>query len=120
MQRSRVDLPAPDGPMMQTTSPFCTDSETSVSTSMRPKDFQIPSRRTIGSANPPAEADASRASPPMPRLHEDTPDLAVRPQIYASGMPDIQRRLARLFGSLPSGRGPATGSGGEENRQTVS
>ena len=48
MQRSSVDLPAPDGPMMQTTSPFFTDSETSVSTSVRPKDFQMLSSLMIG------------------------------------------------------------------------
>ena len=59
MQRSSVDLPAPDGPMMHTTSPFGTDSETSVSTSSRPKDFQIRSSRTIGAASSPATAAAA-------------------------------------------------------------
>ena len=54
MQRSSVDLPAPDGPMMQTTSPRGTDSETSVSTSSRPNDFQMRSSQTTGSAPLPA------------------------------------------------------------------
>lgn len=39
MQRRSVDLPEPDGPMMQTTSPFSTEKETSWMTSSVPKDF---------------------------------------------------------------------------------
>src|SRR5215471_5152787 len=61
MQRSSVDLPAPDGPMMQTTSPRGTDIDTSVSTSSGPNDFQIRSSRTIGSV--PLLADKLTAWP---------------------------------------------------------
>ena len=39
MQRSSVDLPEPDGPMMQTTSPFITSNETPLSTSSAPNDL---------------------------------------------------------------------------------
>ncbi len=62
MQRSSVDLPAPDGPMMQTTSPRGTDSETSVSTSSRPNDFQMPSSHTTGAAPLPAAATVTDRS----------------------------------------------------------
>ena len=67
MQRSSVDLPAPDGPMMQTTSPRGTDSETSVSTSSRPNDFQMRSSRTIGAAPSgyPAQFTGRSASSPL-------------------------------------------------------
>src|SRR4051794_13963667 len=37
MQRMKVVLPEPDGPMMQTVSPFVISSETPFSTSSRPK-----------------------------------------------------------------------------------
>ncbi len=37
MQRMKVVLPEPDGPMMQTVSPFETSSETPLSTSSLPK-----------------------------------------------------------------------------------
>src|SRR3954452_23388707 len=39
MQRSRVLLPEPERPMMATTSPFSTSSETPFSTSLAPKLF---------------------------------------------------------------------------------
>ncbi len=39
MQRKRVDLPAPEGPMMAMTAPRSTLSETPFSTSTAPKDF---------------------------------------------------------------------------------
>src|SRR5690242_8077844 len=48
MQRSSVDLPAPDGPMMQTTSPRRTSTVTSRSTCRRPKDLLMCSSRRIG------------------------------------------------------------------------
>jgi hypothetical protein len=39
MQRNAVDLPEPDGPITQTTSPAATEKLTPLSTSMRPKVF---------------------------------------------------------------------------------
>src|SRR5258707_14199123 len=39
MQRSSVLLPDPERPMIATTSPFCTSSETPLSTSLGPKLF---------------------------------------------------------------------------------
>ena len=36
MQRSSVDLPEPDGPMMQTTSPLATSADTPLITSRVP------------------------------------------------------------------------------------
>ena len=36
MQRRSVDLPEPDGPMMQTTSPLATSAETPLMTSKAP------------------------------------------------------------------------------------
>ena len=39
MQRKRVDLPAPDGPMMAMTAPRSTVSDTPFNTSTAPKDF---------------------------------------------------------------------------------
>ena len=48
MQRISVDLPEPDGPMMQITSPFMTSSETPFSTSRSPKDLCTSLIETIG------------------------------------------------------------------------
>ncbi len=39
MQRSSVDLPEPDGPMMQTTPPLGTSIDMPLSTSTSPKDL---------------------------------------------------------------------------------
>ena len=44
-QRSSVDLPDPDGPMTQTTSPGATSRLTPLSTSLCPKVLWIPSAR---------------------------------------------------------------------------
>ena len=48
MQRISVDLPEPDGPMMQMTSPFMTSSVTPFSTSRSPKDLCTSLIDTIG------------------------------------------------------------------------
>ena len=48
MQRRNVVFPEPDGPMMQTTSPRLTSSETPQSTRLRPKYFSTSSALTIG------------------------------------------------------------------------
>ena len=50
MQRSSVDLPDPDGPMMQTASPLVTVSEMPRSTSVAPNDLCTSTRRTIGAS----------------------------------------------------------------------
>jgi hypothetical protein len=47
VDRAAVDLPAPDGPMMQTTSPLRTSSVTSRKTCKRPKDLSMRSSRRI-------------------------------------------------------------------------
>ncbi len=47
-QRSSVDLPEPEGPMMQITSPFITSSEMPLSTSSAPNDLCTSLSRTIG------------------------------------------------------------------------
>src|SRR5579885_540043 len=47
MQRSSVDFPLPEGPMMHTTSPGCTDSETPLSTWLWPKLLCISSSRIM-------------------------------------------------------------------------
>ena len=59
MQRSSVDLPEPEGPMMHTTSPFGTDRSMPRSTSSGPKDFHTCSSRTIGAASSPVAAAAT-------------------------------------------------------------
>src|ERR1700730_19271953 len=41
-QRSSVDLPEPDGPMTQTTSPWLTSSEIPSSTRLLPNDLRTP------------------------------------------------------------------------------
>src|SRR5205807_4911225 len=41
-QRSSVDLPEPDGPITQTTSPWLTSSEIPSSTRLLPNDFRTP------------------------------------------------------------------------------
>ena len=51
MQRSSVDLPEPDGPMMQTTPPFATLNDTPFSTSTSPNDWCTSCRTTIGRAS---------------------------------------------------------------------
>ena len=48
MQRMRVDLPEPDGPMMQITSPFITSNDTPLRTSRSPKDLCTSLSATIG------------------------------------------------------------------------
>ena len=48
MQRRKVDLPEPDGPMMQATSPGCTTMSTPRSTSVEPKLLCTPSASTMG------------------------------------------------------------------------
>src|SRR2546421_7699357 len=50
MQRRNVDLPEPEAPIMQTTSPGWTSRETPRRTSRRPKRLCTPSALTIGSA----------------------------------------------------------------------
>src|SRR5690606_8037908 len=50
MQRSRVDLPDPDGPITQIVSPRATESETSRSTTRSPKRFST--LRTLTMAGP--------------------------------------------------------------------
>src|SRR5207247_8541888 len=47
MQRKKVDFPEPEGPIMQTTSPVSTSSETPLSTSRRPKRLRTTSALTI-------------------------------------------------------------------------
>ena len=49
MQRSSVDLPEPEGPMMQITSPFCTSIDTPFSTSTSPNDLCTSRTLTSGS-----------------------------------------------------------------------
>ena len=48
MQRSKVDLPDPDGPMMQTTPPLGTSIDTPLSTSTLPNDLWTSRSETIG------------------------------------------------------------------------
>ena len=48
MQRISVDLPEPEGPMMQITSPFMTSKETPFSTSRSPKDLRTSFSEMIG------------------------------------------------------------------------
>jgi len=48
MQRMKVVLPEPEGPMMQTVSPGSTSSVTPLSTSSRPKRLTTSSAWTIG------------------------------------------------------------------------
>ena len=48
MQRRKVVLPEPDGPMMQTTSPGITSSVTSASACSLPKRFPTFTAETIG------------------------------------------------------------------------
>src|SRR3546814_20978396 len=55
MQRMKVDLPEPDGPMMQTTSPFISSSEMPLSTSRLPNDLCTSRQRMMGSAGVQAE-----------------------------------------------------------------
>src|ERR1051326_711667 len=67
MQRRRVDLPEPDGPMTATTPPRPTSSETPFNTSTRPKDFHrsaisiIARGAVIASGAKQSRADAGRA-----------------------------------------------------------
>ena len=62
MQRSRVDLPEPEGPMMVTTSPGMTEKSTPRSTTLDPKLFSMPSTRMRGSLAPAAPAVAATLS----------------------------------------------------------
>ena len=48
MQRRKVDFPDPEGPIMQTTSPGSTSSETPLRTSSWPKRLRTASALTIG------------------------------------------------------------------------
>src|SRR4051812_41676207 len=48
MQRRNVDLPEPDGPITQATSPGCTTRSTPRSTSTRPKLLWMSTASTIG------------------------------------------------------------------------
>src|SRR5689334_15017904 len=51
MHRSSVDLPEPDGPMMQTTPPFGTSIDMPLSTATSPNDLCTSWRETIGRAS---------------------------------------------------------------------
>ena len=65
MQRSSVDLPEPDGPMIATTAPRATRSEMPFSTSTRPNDFHRSAISIIGCVFAPwglARADAQPAA----------------------------------------------------------
>ena len=48
MHRSSVDLPEPEGPMMQMTSPFGTSNDTPFSTSTSPNDLCTSSQHDNG------------------------------------------------------------------------
>ena len=50
MQRSSVDLPEPEGPMMHATPPFATRIDTPFSTSTLPNDWCTSMSSTIGAA----------------------------------------------------------------------
>src|SRR5262245_18897425 len=71
MQRRNVDLPEPDGPMMQVTSPGWTSSDTPLRTSRRPKDLCTPSALTIGS-------EAMTPEPPTQTLERRRGQRATR------------------------------------------
>ena len=62
MQRSIVDLPEPDGPMMHTTSPLATSNDTPFSTSTAPNDLWMSLTLTMG------RSDIRLASDGRPRL----------------------------------------------------
>src|SRR6266487_748128 len=98
MQRRKVDLPEPDGPMMQTVSPRRTSSTIPFSTSSRPNRLWTSVARRTGSSLPPTfmrqllaheramssaaraegERRSSRAAGPglnrRPGLHEPLPE----------------------------------------------
>ena len=63
MQRRKVDLPDPDGPMMHTTSPAGTVREMPLSASWLPNDLQTSAARTIGSAEVAAVTGTPRPRP---------------------------------------------------------
>ncbi len=60
MQRSSVDFPEPDGPMMHTTRPFMTSRLTPLSTSVAPNDLCKSRMATMGSS---AVQDSLMCSP---------------------------------------------------------
>ena len=62
MQRMKVVLPEPDGPMMQTVSPFVTSSETPFSTSSRPKRLWTSCGVHDDLGHRPVDAPASQAA----------------------------------------------------------
>src|SRR5215472_4296271 len=70
MQRRSVDLPEPDGPMIATTPPRTTSSETPFKTSTRPKDFHRSAISIIGrvaeSNRVAGRCSASRIPPTSP------------------------------------------------------
>ncbi len=51
MERRKVDLPEPEAPMIETTSPCATSSETPLSTSKVPKLLRISRKRRSGAAS---------------------------------------------------------------------
>ena len=75
MQRRKVDLPEPEGPRMQTTSPGCTSSSMPFSTSRRPKRLWTLSALTIGSLIESAAAceTETQVSQPLQRRRRQAP-----------------------------------------------
>src|ERR1700751_2531595 len=72
-QRRRVDFPAPDGPIRQTTWPFCTASVTSWSTCSAPYDLVIFSRYRSADRGAAEEATFDGSFIMTPR-----PDIVIR------------------------------------------
>ena len=100
MQRSRVDLPLPDAPMMVTTSPGMTAKSMSLSTKWLPKDLRRFSTRMSGSA---AMLLAmvylafflSREYSELP-VPATVPTVLVMSDTLVSGWGSTERRLANL------------------------
>ena len=69
-QRRKVDLPEPDGPMMQTTSPRATLRLTPLITSSAPNDLRISIASTIGSAVMPGASPVALAGAPFQPVDE--------------------------------------------------
>src|SRR3989337_803298 len=111
MQRRKVVLPEPLGPMMTTASPRATSIETPRSTSSRPKRLWTSTARNMGSAIAPIfYAPPARASNTTPATHErQRPrEQRLRPLPLGDGEGTLELRLEKAEDGdeheIPEGR----------------
>src|SRR3990172_2005720 len=111
MQRRKVVLPEPLGPMMTTTSPRATSMSTPRSTSSRPKRLWTSTARTIDSAIAPtfyAAPERSSNAAPAPHERQRPREQRLRPLPLGDGEGALELRLEKAEDGdeheIPEGR----------------